>query len=290
MIKFSNSITDKALRDDVRKCLIVTGGCITSMLLGEKVNDYDVYLTSESITKRLAQYYVDSSGLVKGEACQVLRSGDESDQETAGALDISLSPGQVKIVIKSSGAVGDPDTEDADIEEGDAPELTEEEEVSGEYTPVFISQNAITLTDKVQVITRFTGDAATIHSNFDFVHAFNYWTPKEGLVLNVESLSAVIGKEIVYRGSKYPLASVIRTRKFIARGWTINAGQYMKMVLQLHELDLMNPKVLEDQLIGVDSAYFAWFLAELKNAMEKPDAPDELDSTYVISIIEKIFG
>ena len=57
-------------------------------------------------------------------------------------------------------------------------------------------------------------------------------------------------------GSKYPLCSIIRTRKFIQRGYTINAGQYLKMAMQLNELDLKDVSVLQDQLIGVDSAYF----------------------------------
>ena len=141
----------------------------------------------------------------------------------------------------------------------------------------------------MQVITRFVGVASEIHKNFDFVHAFNYWTFEEGLVLNIESLSAVIGKELIYRGSKYPLASIIRTRKFIKRGWTINAGQYLKMCIQLNGMDLLDPAVLEEQLVGVDSAYFAWFLRELEKAV-KDAGDDGIDTTYVVSVIEKVFG
>ncbi len=289
MKKFVGSIDDKELRADVSKSLVVTGGCITSLLLGEKVNDYDVYLSSEKVTKRLVEYYVLNSDLVDAVDVQVLCYGE--DAATAAELGISLEPGQVKVHIRSAGVVGDPNSNKAaDIDEGEAPELSEEEEVVGEFVPAFISANAITLTDKVQIITRFTGDAETIHKNFDFVHAFNYWTPEAGLVLNVESLSAVIGRELIYRGSRYPLASVIRTRKFLKRGWTINAGQYMKMFLQMQSLNLLDRNVLEDQLTGVDSAYFAWFLAELDSAMKKPDAPDKLDSTYVITVLERIFG
>jgi hypothetical protein len=89
-------------------------------------------------------------------------------------------------------------------------------------------------------------------------------------------------------GSKYPLCSIIRTRKFINRGWHINAGQYLKMCLQLNELDLNNIDVLEDQLIGVDSAYFMMLIDSIRNK-QLTDDNFELNNSYIISIIDKIF-
>jgi hypothetical protein len=89
-------------------------------------------------------------------------------------------------------------------------------------------------------------------------------------------------------GSKYPLCSIIRTRKFINRGWHINAGQYLKMCLQVNELDLNNIDVLEDQLIGVDSAYFMMLIDSIRNK-QLTDDNFELNNSYIISIIDKIF-
>src|SRR6185437_3482208 len=84
-----------------------------------------------------------------------------------------------------------------------------------------------------------------------------YWRSENShLSLPRKALEAIITKELVYSGSKYPLASIIRTRKFINRGWQINAGQYLKMTLQLNQMDLLNVDVLEEQLTGVDAAYF----------------------------------
>jgi hypothetical protein len=58
-------------------------------------------------------------------------------------------------------------------------------------------------------------------------------------VLRAEALESILTKELRYVGSRYPLCSVIRTRKFLARGWTINAGQYVKMCFQISQLDLL---------------------------------------------------
>lgn len=91
-------------------------------------------------------------------------------------------------------------------------------------------------------------------------------------------------KELVYCGSKYPLCSLIRIRKFLARKWTINAGQMLKIVMQLNILDLNNIEVLRDQLVGVDSAYFAQVLEQLSaKGAERCEAP------YLIEIIDRIF-
>jgi hypothetical protein len=87
-----------------------------------------------------------------------------------------------------------------------------------------------------------------------------------------------------YVGSKYPLCSVVRLRKFIARGWTINAGQILKMCMQLSALDLTDINVLQDQLTGVDAAYFLQVMEKLK---EKD--PEKVNSAYLIEIIDRMF-
>src|SRR5690606_18878685 len=117
------------------------------------------------------------------------------------------------------------------------------------YRPVFLSSNAITLSNKLQLILRFYGEPDEIHKNYDFVHCTSYYDHKDKqLTLRPEALEAILTKELRYVGSLYPLCSIIRLRKFIARGWTINAGQILKMALQLSKMDLTKPEILQDQL------------------------------------------
>jgi len=78
---------------------------------------------------------------------------------------------------------------------------------------------------------------------------------------------------------------MIRTRKFLGRGWTINAGQYVKMAWQVSQLDLDNVAVLEDQLVGVDAAYFMQVIALLR---QQPD-PEKVDGAYLMTVIDKLF-
>src|SRR3546814_6724867 len=55
---FASSIEDEVVRKLVEKNTIITGGCIASMLLGEKNNDFDLYFTDHATTKAVAEYYV----------------------------------------------------------------------------------------------------------------------------------------------------------------------------------------------------------------------------------------
>ena len=54
------NIKDEVLRDLAKRDTIVTGGCIASMLLGEKVNDFDIYFRTRETTLRMVNYYVDA--------------------------------------------------------------------------------------------------------------------------------------------------------------------------------------------------------------------------------------
>lgn len=164
-----------------------------------------------------------------------------------------------------------------------------EDEEDGKYEIKFISANAITLSDKIQLVTRFYGEPSEIHKNFDFVHAMGVYDYNDNsLTTNIEQLESLLSKSLVYKGSLYPLASIFRARKFIQRGWSIDAGQYLKMAFQLNDMDLLDPYTLEEQLTGVDLLYFYQIISDLKyKQLTNDDFKPSTD--YFITIIERIF-
>lgn len=293
---FLSSIEDEALRKEVKANTIITGGSIVSMLLKEPVNDYDLYFRTKAVAKRVADYYV-AKFLASNKLAHASGGGVEitvRDQEDRIHLSIKsagiASEGErsdYKYFEASPDEQGENFVEDVtkQVETLDSTPGANLDEQKPPYRPIFMSSNAITLSGKVQLIVRFFGEPEEIHKNYDFVHCTSYWKSWDGeLVTPVEALQAILSKELRYVGSKYPLCSIIRIRKFVAQGWTINAGQILKMVFQLQEFDLKNSKVLEDQMIGVDAAYFAQVLGRLQ---EKGD--DRVDSTYLMTIIDRIF-
>ena len=273
---FIATIQDEEVRKLVDKNSIITGGSIVSMLLGEDVNDFDYYFTDKNTCEKVAHYYA-----------------KQFAELTKLSVEVKTSEaGRVSIFIRSQGIAEE--TSNETVDEFDNLELCEaivdaEAQEKPEYRPIFLSSNAITLSNKVQLIIRFYGEAEEIHSNYDFVHATCYWESKDGkFTLPAKALEAILTKELIYQGSKYPLASIMRTRKFIQRGWSINAGQFLKMALQLNIMDLLDVSVLEEQLTGVDSAYFSHVIDAIK-AKTEDDPTYKVDNSYLFEVINRIF-
>lgn len=152
------------------------------------------------------------------------------------------------------------------------------------FRPVFLSENAITLSNKVQLVIRFSGEPETLHENYDFAHAMcSYRYDTDKLICPPEALECILSKTLIYKGSLYPLASIFRLRKFYERGWRITAGQLLKVMFQISNLDLKDRNTLREQLIGVDQAYMYQLLRELENNEGK------VDTTYLAKLVDEIF-
>ena len=137
MLNWLDSITDAQLRIDVQSNLMVSGGCIASMFLNEKVNDFDVYLKDMNVLIRLAEYYCKDVVLDGRKKDEYLSKMDKPfGEDTMGEEFIRISnlkPDQVKLNIPSVGKKM----------------VIKEDE---QYQVAFLSQNAISLTDDVQII------------------------------------------------------------------------------------------------------------------------------------------
>lgn len=303
------SIEDEEVRNIAAKNIIVTGGCIASMLLKEKVNDFDIYLRTKGAALALAKYYVSRFKIKQktGIECKIYVKEEASH--------IPGTPDRIMIIVKSAGIasengtdkpyeyfegsareesageyVGEVMTDPSDIEETyeetekQALEVTDEEQGKPKHRPIFLSTNAITLSGKVQIILRFYGEPDEIHKNYDFQHCTNYWTSWDNhLELRKEALECLLARELIYVGSKYPVCSIFRLRKFIKRGFSITSGQILKICMQISELDLTNLAVLQDQLTGVDCAYFIEVIGKLK---EKD--PTKVNSAYLCEILDRM--
>lgn len=282
MAKINNwckHVDDEEIVKTIKENVIVTGGSIVSMLLDEEVNDYDVYFKTKESCRKVAEYYckkfnethksVAVTQEVEDGRIRIFISSKGIEEETNGITDESEPIGETESYIEEHSG--------------------EEKQSKPRYRPIFLSTNAITLSDKIQIVIRFYGEPNEIHKNYDFVHCTCWYTYSDDtLELPARALEAIINKELFYVGSKYPLCSIIRSRKFIQRGWSINAGQYLKMALQLNELNLKDLNVFEEQLVGVDSAYFSQAIEAIKNKQE--ENPDfKVDNTYLFEIINRIF-
>ncbi len=299
------TIKDETLANQVKQDVIVSGGAIASMLQGEPANDYDIYFRNYDTAKAIAEYYVSEFNTKKGNLkTKSISSCNPVVREEVIKNIKNEYEKRIIIFMKSSGVASETQSEYAYFESESeesasdfieslslknladiAEELLQETKgKNNKYSPVFLSDNAVTLTDKVQLIIRFYGEPEDILRNYDFVHSMCFYDYAKGnLQYHPEALESILSKSLLYRGSLYPIASLFRIRKFIARGWRITAGQMLKIIWQVKDLDLEDPKVLREQLIGVDQAYMHQLLRALENKEGR------VDSTYIAKLIDEIF-
>jgi hypothetical protein len=289
------------LQQAVMENLILTGGSIANLFLGEPVNDWDVYLRTKETAKAIAEHYVklfvsDPPKNLEGNPLlsqvKVLDRGD-----------------RIAVMVQSAGVLsaesGEGNYQYFEAITDTSPETTEEyvrvvmgserkKKADKDYFPGMISGNAITLLRKnaeltpMQIILRFVGDPAEIHKNFDWCHATNYWTFKDGLVTNTDALECLLAKELRYVGSQYPLAALLRSYKFVTRGFTRpHAGHMLVITQQLAQLNWEDPAVWEDQLMGVDFAYFREIIARIRTLLKEGKGMQEIISTYLAQVVEE---
>lgn len=301
--QYIQSLPEGPLRKAVASDILITGGSIASLLLGEKVNDYDIYFKTKETTAAVAQHYITAFNADRKQPEGNVKFTPEVRTEEIENFNGDLET-RVVIFNKSAGIAGASEGDyqyfehtgngDESISSivGDSVAETVElavEEVKnpdGKYRPIFLTNNAITLTDKVQIIVRFFGTPEEIHRNFDFAHCTGvYDFSSNTLHVSEQAMMSLLTKQLIYSGSLYPVASVLRTRKFIRRGWNISAGQMIKIMAQLERMDWSDPKMLQEQLMGVDVAY----MHELISAIRNRDKGQRIDATYLATLIDQVF-
>lgn len=277
--KWIETIQDEELRGKVRTNVVVAGGAITSLLEGETPNDYDVYIKDFDVLVDLANYYAElwnKDGRHKSKVTiQVDVPEPEGDVETS----------KVICFITSKGVAGEEETSKASAGTEANIEVVEDE--VADYRPVFFTDNAISLKGKIQLVLRFWGEPEKIISSFDYVHCTNYFDRgKQDLHISKDALMSILNKQLKYVGSQFPICSLFRMRKYMERGYTISAGEILKMAFQISNLDLTDINVLREQLIGVDTTYMIDLVDRLEQAQE--DNVD-IDYAYVVNLIDEIF-
>jgi hypothetical protein len=254
-----------AIKDDLENHSFIAGGAITSMMLGEKVNDFDFYFDSLDVVKRIISYFVTAAGLEEG------RRGEQAVGKVVMHIGDFTNINQEveqRVVFEHSDGIHLPNS-------------------NAKFHPRFFTDNAITLTNKTQMIVRFYGTPDQVFRNYDFIHCTAHWSLEGGLHIPKLALQSMLTKELYYQGSLYPLCSVLRTRKFIRRGWKISAGQMMKMLFQMRLIDFRDRATLRDQIMGVDMLYMNVFLRRLDSSVDGDGRPDlSLISQY----LDEAFG
>lgn len=267
---WTETIFDTELRENVRRDLVVSGGCIASMLLDQPVEDYDVYFRNVHTAARLAEFYLNVAGFAPGKSLVTFSKDRLDSTERAGSVNITEEPLKFKLEYVEEGGVN--------ITGAPFTALNKDTSDLGGYEPIYFSKNAITLNLGIQLVIKFCGSIDTIHKTFDFDHTKNYYADEE-LVLSQESLEAILARELRYVGTGYPVHALLRTRKFEKRGWKISNSEIFKILYDISKLDLTDPAVFSEQIGGLYGNMIAEHLSKRKH-VSREDFFELLDEYY----------
>ena len=281
----------------------LTGGAIASLFLAERVNDWDIYFRTTTTAQAVAEHYV--------QRFKDCAPAGLKDDPKIHRIAVRVDGSRVTVHVQSAGVVsatsGESDYQYFEGDTAERPDLIDEYvnvvfdfqanrvEVESDYTPVLMSGNAITLgrADKrkapLQMILRFTGEPAEVHKNFDWAHATNWFDLKHGLVTNTTALGCLLTRELIYQGTRYPLAALIRSYKFMDRGWQRpHAGHMLVLTQELAGLNWDDPHTWYDQLTGVDFAYFHEVIARIRKLLAEGVGMEEIVHSYLAQIVEEV--
>src|SRR3990167_909247 len=101
---WTTHVRDERLKELIQNEAICTGGAITSLLVGEQPNDFDIYFKTKETTKAVAEYYV--SKFKENPPSRFKSSPDHLVK-----IRVQDDEGRIKIVIKSQGIAGESGTE-----------------------------------------------------------------------------------------------------------------------------------------------------------------------------------
>lgn len=248
------SIDDKDVAHLASRDVFVTGGAIASLLSGDEINDYDLYFKTKEAALAVAKYYADKY------LDEYKNSVLVETYEFTGIT--GLKEERIRLLKDKN------------------PMIMLENH--GEYEPRCFTPTAISLKN-IQIVFRFYGTPEEVHRTYDFVHCTNvYEYAQDRLTLNADAMYSILSKTLIYHGSLYPICSILRTRKFIARGWTITAPQMLKMIIQTKDVNLQDRETLFDQLVSVDALYFQEFFARISNN-------EDIDLTTIAELMEEAF-
>lgn len=210
--KHLRDVIDKMFldHDEIKNELFITGGAITSLILDEEVNDYDIYFKNYKMCVEMMNLYAHSYFLDKIVTYQV--EGNE-------------------LTIKKDGSYYDEIVECA-------------------------TENAISFSNKVQLIIKYYGNPKDVCSKFDFKHSkayYDYLTDE--IYIDDDILECIKSRKLVYVQSQFPLNALLRANKFIKRGWKLDNGEIVKICFDLNKFDLSVPEILKQQLGGISGSY-----------------------------------
>jgi len=205
----------------------IAGGCLTSVIQDKKINDCDIFFKNPVALKIIA------SKLIRKTADKEIKDSDfiiRPDEQVPELYSVSIPDFKLKPA--------------ADTATGS--------------TIVYKTSNALSLKNRVQIVTRFVGPPDQVFKTFDFAHCkLSYEFVNQGnlagkMVITPEAQDAINKKELHYsERSRFVLSAFLRAFKFQSRGWKITPQCLVSLSMDMGRINWKNKEIAKRELNGV---------------------------------------
>ena len=129
------------------------------------------------------------------------------------------------------------------------------------------------------------GDADSIFDSFDFTVCMgSYKFKTDEFYFDDNFFKHLAQKRIVFNNrTPFPIASLVRTKKYMSRGFTMSNVETFKLALAINKLDLSNYKTLRHQLMGMDASI-------LKPMLDSLAACEDADQEMFLEKVNEYLG
>jgi len=220
----------------------IAGGAIVSTAKDEHVKDYDLFFTTTKAATAVFNTLIQRIGV--GSYFKL--------QFDVDPINPNLQRGRLVLARETQVSI-----EDLIEEFNDTVKKLKGNKRVKVY-PCYLSKNALTLTNGVQLIFRFIGEPKEVFTTFDYEHCKVYWRPNPlGLLLGSvyyegRSQESLAKNELIYTGhTRFVLSAISRLNKFIKRGWGVSPSSLLSLAVSASKVDWSDPAALEEELLGI---------------------------------------
>ena len=236
------ALTEKQFSETILCTSFIAGGAILSVSKQEKIKDYDLFMTTPAAALKLFNI--------------LIKRIPDGDSLTLTVEQDNINPNLHRGYLFLNNAFRE-DTLEKAIDRFN--ENCKKYKIkSHKVYPIYLSKNALTLSNGVQLIFRFIGEPKEVFSTFDYEHCKVYWRPNPlGLLLGSvhyegRSQESIAKNELIYTGNtRFVLSAISRLNKFIKRGWGISPSSLLSLALSVNKVDWSSREALEEELLGI---------------------------------------
>jgi len=150
--------------------------------------------------------------------------------------------------------------------------------VSDRFKINLITENSVNLSDKIQLVTKFTGEPEKIVKSFDWKHIKSYYIYPDKIIFSDDVYRLICEKELIYTGSKFPLSTLLRVRKYIKKGWTISTASMTHVVMDIVKTFLDKDKPIARKREAWHEDYVdEWVEFDVRGLVDQLNGIDPLD-------------